>query len=90
MNEPPEHPWPVFLQLPEPDGVLQVFSTQHWMLAAPGQWPATEKPPHEEVDMQVPAPLGVEQEVRLKRSAGRAEAREKRANTIVEKYIMYY
>jgi hypothetical protein len=37
MNEPPEQPLPVFLQVPEPDGVLQMSWMQHWMLLAPGQ-----------------------------------------------------
>lgn len=59
--------------MPLPWLLKQVFLTQHWMFAAPGQWLVTEKPSHEEVDRHVPEPSGVVQVVRgLSRSAGLA------------------
>lgn len=38
---------------------------QHWMSAAPGQYPATLKPLQDDVDTQVPEPSGVVQEALL-------------------------
>ncbi len=55
MYDPPVQVFAVLSQKPAPDGVLQV-RTQHWMLSAPGQYPATLVPAHEDVAMQVPIP----------------------------------
>ena len=84
----------MFIQIPLPEEVVHVFSMQHWMLAAPGQYPATWKPPvvQEEVDMQVPEPSGVVQVVRSNRLEGfgvavERERRERRRMTTVKEEI---
>jgi hypothetical protein len=60
----PEQEFEVGSQTPGPAGALHV-ATQHWILAAPGQWPAMYVPPVQafEVEEQKPGPLGVVQEV---------------------------
>jgi hypothetical protein len=67
MNEPPEQPELVILQVPEPDGVLQEgmeLTTQHCSSTGPGQYPGMNEPPEqpELVILQVPEPDGVLQE----------------------------
>ena len=38
MKLPPHEPLSaVFMQVPEPELIVQVFLTQHWMLVGPGQ-----------------------------------------------------
>lgn len=63
INDPPEHPWAVLRQSPEPLDVEQVLSTQHSTFEGPGQYPDTEKPfvVQSDVDMHKPLPSGVEQ-----------------------------
>ena len=60
------------MHMPLPEEVIQVFSTQHWISAGPGQYPATWKPPvvQDEVARHVPAPYGVEHVPRSKRLRG--------------------